>query len=79
MLMRAALVLEIPMGENPKSFADMADADNWAAAGILYTSSLCTPAGQPVMNGVSDTAFSPKTSYTVEQAILTMIRLFAVR
>lgn len=79
MLMRAAQFLKIPAGKDARSFADLPDADDWAVSGILYTASLKTSAGQAVMNGVSDTVFSPKTSYTVEQAILTMIRLFAVR
>ena len=29
-----------------------------------------------IMNGVSETEFSPKGNYTVEQAIATMVRLY---
>ena len=78
MLMRTAQVLEIPMGEAPKSFSDMADADEWAAMGILYTSSLVDVSGMAVMGGVDDSHFSPKTVYTVEQSILTMVRMSTV-
>jgi len=78
MLMRAAQVLEIPMGENPRSFSDMADADEWAAMGILYTSSLTDASGMAVMGGVDDSRFSPQTAYTVEQSILTMVRMSTV-
>ncbi|MBQ8401635.1 MAG: S-layer homology domain-containing protein, partial [Clostridia bacterium] len=78
MLMRAAQVLEIPMGEEPRSFSDMAEADEWAAMGILYTSSLVDVLGKAVMGGVDDSRFSPKTAYTVEQSILTMERMFTV-
>ncbi len=82
MLMRAARVLEIPMG-TPRTFADMKDAAEWAVTGILYVSSLVTPAdgttaGRAVMGGVSETKFQPLGQYTVEQAILTMVRLFVV-
>ena len=79
MLMRAAQVLGISMGENARSFSDLPEAAEWAVSGILYTASLQTPAGQAVMNGVSETSFSPTSTYTVEQAILTMVRLFAVQ
>ncbi len=83
MLTRAARVLEIPMG-TPRTFADMQDAAEWAASGILYVSSLVTPtvgdaAGKAVMGGVSETKFQPLGQYTVEQAILTMVRLFSVQ
>jgi len=78
MLMRAAKVLDIPMGGSPRSFADMTEADEWAAIGILYVSSLQNPAGQAVMGGTGETTFSPKNTYTTEQAILTMIRLMTV-
>ncbi|MBQ3176858.1 MAG: S-layer homology domain-containing protein [Clostridia bacterium] len=78
MLMRAAQVLKIPMGENPRSFSDMADADEWAAMGILYTSSLTDASGMAVMGGVDASRFSPKTAYTVEQSILTMVRMSTV-
>ena len=78
MLMRAAQVLDIPIGENPRSFSDMAEADEWAAMGILYTSSLVDVSGKAVMGGVDDSRFSPKTAYTVEQSILTMVRMSTV-
>ncbi len=82
MLMRAARVLEIPMG-TPRTFGDMQEAAEWAVTGILFVSSLVTPAdgdtaGRAVMGGVSETKFQPLGQYTVEQAILTMVRLFAV-
>ena len=43
--------------------------------GILYTSSLTDASGMAVMGGVDDSRFSPKTAYTVEQSILTMVRM----
>lgn len=79
MLMRTAQVLEIDMGAEPKSFSDMTDASEWAAMGILYTSSLVAENGKAVMGGVSETKFSPLTGYTREQAMLTMERMLGVK
>ncbi len=79
MLMRAAQVLGIEMGDEPMRFADMGEAADWAAIGILYTSSLVSESGKAVMGGVSETKFSPLTGYTREQAMLTMVRLWGVR
>ncbi|MBR4961629.1 MAG: S-layer homology domain-containing protein [Clostridia bacterium] len=78
MLMRAAEVLGIPMGKEARSFSDLPEAAEWAVSGILYTASLKTADGLVVMNGVSDSSFAPLGTYTVEQAILTMVRLYAV-
>lgn len=79
MLMRTAQVLGIEMGAEPKSFSDMEEAADWAAMGILYTSSLVSENGKAVMGGVSETKFSPLTGYTREQAILTLWRLLGVK
>lgn len=78
MLMRTAQVLNIEMGAEPKSFSDMTEAADWAAMGILYTSSLVAESGKAVMGGVSETKFSPLTGYTREQAMLTMERMLEV-
>ena len=43
---------------------------DWAASGIAKTY------GMGVMNGTSNTTFSPKSSYTIEQSIVTMQRLY---
>ena len=43
---------------------------NWATENIARIYSI------GVMNGISDTAFNPKGSYTVEQSAITMVRLY---
>jgi len=78
MLMRAAQVLDIDMGVSPMSFTDITQADDWAVIGILYASSLADKNGQIVMGGMGDGSFSPKTTYTVEQSVLTMVRMLTV-
>lgn len=43
---------------------------DWSASGIAKAYEM------GVMNGTSDTTFSPKSNYTVEQSIITMVRLY---
>ena len=52
------------------TFSDKAEIANWAQTGANW----CMHTG--VMNGVGENTFSPHSSYTREQAIATMVRLF---
>lgn len=75
MLANAAKVLEIGAGTAPE-FADMDKAASWAADYIKYTASIVSSTGKNVMGGVGDNMFDPLGSYTREQSILTVYRLF---
>ncbi len=52
------------------SYADQNDISDWAESSVACMNVM------GIMKGVSDTEFSPKGNYTVEQAIATMIRLY---
>ncbi len=52
------------------NFVDDSDISNWAKQSVSFVSKL------GIMNGVGDNKFSPKGSYTREQAYITIYRLF---
>ena len=52
------------------SYIDKSDISDWAEASVACMNAM------GIMKGVSATEFSPKGSYTVEQAIATMVRLY---
>lgn len=56
-------------GGAPLSFADSAAISDYAAAGVNFVSSL------GIMNGTGSNMFSPKDTYTRQQAYITMSRL----
>ena len=78
MLMRTASVLGITTPEaTAVSFADSDDFAEWAKAGIAFVSSMVDKnSNQKVMSGVGNNLFSPLGTYTREQSIVTMLRLF---
>ena len=76
MLYNAAKRMEIDGGEGG-TFTDSGEFASWAAAGIAFVSSARDKTTQnAVMGGLGDGRFNPKGTYTKEQAILTMVRLF---
>lgn len=64
---RLATALGKPMTAGNPKFTDT--SADWSKAGIAN----CYGSG--VMLGTSDTTFSPKANYTIEQSIVTMVRL----
>ena len=70
MLVRLAEAMGHPLPEGTASFADHASIASWAvdAVGRAQAAGL--------MGGVGDNTFSPQGSYTVEQSILTALRLY---
>ncbi len=51
-------------------YADEKEISDWAKSAVAAMGAM------GIMNGVSETDFSPKTDYTVEQAIATILRLY---
>ncbi len=76
MLTRAAKVMGLETNTTPREFVDTADVPEWAADGIEFVTSLVSTDGKLVMGGMSDITFLPYDTYTVEQSILTALRLF---
>lgn len=63
-------MLMLESSQDPVSFSDSAEISEWAKEAVV----LVVNAG--VMNGVGNNRFDPKGSYTREQSILTMHRLY---
>ena len=70
MLVRLAEAMGHPLPEGTSAFTDNASIASWAvdAVGRAQAAGL--------MGGVGDNTFSPQGSYTVEQSILTALRLY---
>ena len=60
----------------PMQFADNYDIPRWAVESVKYISGRTTPEGQAIMGGTG-AGFSPRASYTIEQAILSLGRMQA--
>ena len=76
MLYNAAKLMDIDGGEG-STFTDSGEFASWAAAGITFVSSVKDKTTQnAVMGGLGNGRFNPHGTYTKEQAILTMVRLF---
>ncbi|MFC0212446.1 WG repeat-containing protein [Paenibacillus chartarius] len=77
MLARTANILGITSKSNVLSFADNDDVASWAKESIAAVTSIQDKTNQsPVMGSTGNNNFSPKASYTKQQAIITMKRLF---
>ncbi|NLZ52178.1 MAG: dockerin type 1 [Thermoanaerobacteraceae bacterium] len=78
MLMRTAVVLGITeTDELPEVFADREAFADWAKDAITFVSSLKDKSSnKKIMGGVGNGNFAPLGSYTREQAVVTMLRLF---
>ncbi len=60
----------LSMTTNHISFADSADISDWAGSAIQVMAHF------GIMNGVGDNKFAPKETYTTEQAIATVVRMY---
>lgn len=70
-LARTAQVLGLPQdGADISGFTDLSQIGEWARDSVA----VCKALG--VMYGTSDTTFSPRSSYTREQCVVTILRLF---
>ena len=76
MLMRAASVLGIGANAAGKVFTDDEKISSWAKNGVTFVSGLVSKNGSAVMGGTGDGKFTPKGTYTREQSIVTLYRLF---
>lgn len=61
---------------SPASYSDKADIADWAVSAVDYISSLRTKNGVSIMGGTGSNVFSPLDTYTREQSVLTIVRLF---
>lgn len=79
MLTRLAKVLNEELSKNSTmSFSDVNNLDDWAYYSILFLSNMKNPAGQSIMGSTGDNAFSPKDTFSREQAIIAFKRLMQV-
>ena len=76
MLWNAAALLGYQPTEEPLDFADKDEISDWALESVNAISSI-SGAGRPIMQGTGNNRFSPKDSYTREQAVATVYRLYA--
>ncbi len=76
MLARAAAVLGIESNCETVDFADEADISSFAKDAVTMVSAMENAEGKRVMQGVGNASFEPKGTYTREQSILTVYRLF---
>ena len=67
---RLAEAIGQPLPEASPTFADNADISSWAVNGVGQVQAA------EIMGGVGNNRFSPQGSYTREQSIVTMLRLF---
>ncbi len=79
MIKRAASVLTVNGGADSATFADTVDSPAWAVEAIAFTSSLKSASGARVMGGIGAGAFDPTGTFTRQQAILTVYRLFGCK
>ena len=77
MLANTAAVLGIASNAAPVAFADAGSFSSWAVEAIAFVSSTVDKvSGKPVMGGVGEGLFSPRGTYTRQQAFITMLRLY---
>ncbi len=60
----------------PKRFSDAYTIPSWARESIQFISGRVTGSGRPIMGG-AEGQFSPYEPYTIEQAILSVARMFS--
>lgn len=75
MLWKAAILLGYQATDEPLSFADQNKISDWTLESVNAISSI-SGAGRSVMQGTGNNHFSPKGSYTREQAAATVYRLY---
>lgn len=69
MLMNAASVLEADVSADAAAFSDNSSIAAWATAGVEFVSTY------GIMNGTGSNTFTPKGTYTRQQAFTTILRL----
>ena len=72
MLSRLADKLDNPLPRQAATFSDNVQISEWAIESVGYV------AAGGIMGGVGNNTFSPKGSYTREQSIVTIMRLFTI-
>ena len=80
MLMRLAKVMGLEEPNASKvSFTEQSAIASWFADGVVFISACQDPqSGKRVMGGTGNGRFDPTGSYTREQSIMTLIRLYHV-
>lgn len=77
MLSRTSVLLGITAGDSVGNFADSNEIASWASSSIAFISSVKDKSNQsPIMGSTGNNNFSPKSSYTKQQAFITVKRLF---
>jgi len=79
MLMRLGVLMGVNLNVAPLIFSDTAQFSAWSADAIIYVSGCMDIRGNRIMNGYSSTIFSPKDTYSREQAFMTIFRLFSIK
>lgn len=78
MLSRTAKLLGLSSGES-MSFADSSSINNWAIDGVDFVSGLFDgKTNSAVMGSTTNNNFEPLSNYSVEQAIITTLRLYNI-
>lgn len=75
MLSRACVLLTIGTTREETTYSDVESFAPWAVEGIDYVSHVYTSSGVSLMQGVGNSEFAPVAAYTVEQSVLTLLRL----
>ena len=70
MLARLAAALDNPLPEEPSTFSDTDSVSYWAIVQVGQVQAA------EIMGGVGYNTFNPQGSYTREQSIVTMLRLY---
>ncbi len=73
------LGIDTSQKNNEAQFTDYAMASDWAKEFILQVSALETTLGECVMSGTSSTTFSPLATFTVEQSVATLTRMYDLK
>jgi len=69
------MLLDKPNGI-PNAMSDVSQSPEWAKDGIAFINACYDSSGNRIMNGTGDGMFSPKDTYTNEQAFITFGRLY---
>lgn len=78
MLARTAQLLGVDAGAESSNFADINQIASWAKESVAFVSSTKDKTNQAaIMGGTDKNKFSPNQTYTREQAIITMKRLYS--
>lgn len=72
MIARIAMAMKKPLAAQASTFADNASISDWAAGAVGQMQA------SGVMGGVGENTFAPKTNYTREQSVTTILRLYKI-